>query len=326
MDLPFDPSTYRVDMERGRFRALRQWQRDRKVLVKAYEARGEQPALRVENDGASIAATDGTLTWVGHSTFILRVAGKTIYTDPIFSSRAGGVVKRHVAPSPRLADAPRPDLVLLSHNHYDHLDAASVKALGTDAAFRVPRGVKKWFTSRKFRDVEELDWWQTTETAGFKLTFVPAQHFSGRALWDRNKTQWGGWVLETLRGFTLYFAGDSGYFSGFKEIGARFPHIDVAIIPIGAYWPRNFMEEVHVSPAEAVQAFLDVGARTFVPCHWGTFRLAMEALDDPPRHLAAAWADAKLAPERLLSPVIGETIALPGAAAGLTPVRGDATA
>src|SRR5581483_7499626 len=158
-----------------------------------------------------------------------------------------------------------------------------------------------------FTSVVERSWWEDALLDGHRLTCVPAQHFSGRTPWGRDRTLWAGWVVEGARGSKVYFAGDSGYFAGFREIGEAFPGLDLALIPIGAYAPRWFMAPVHVDPPEAGQAFLDCGAKTLLPIHWGAFRLADEPIDEPPKVLQAWWEQQKLDPARLKVPKLGES-------------------
>jgi len=181
--------------------------------------------------------------------------------------------------------------VLISHNHYDHLDLPSVKALAAQAGgpprFYVPLGLAPWFQDAGITTTTEMDWWDSREDAGLKVNFVPAQHWSARTLWDRNETLWGGFVVEHPR-FRFLFTGDTGYSRDFSDIGQRFGSIDLAAIPIGAYDPRWFMAPQHVDPDESVLIHRDVHARQSLAVHWGTFVLTDEPLDEPPKKLAQA--------------------------------------
>jgi N-acyl-phosphatidylethanolamine-hydrolysing phospholipase D len=261
---------------------------------------------RVHNDGASLRAERErpSVTWIGHATLLVQANGVSVLTDPIFSERISGFVRRLAPPGVALEHLPPLDLCVISHNHRDHLDEPSVLALGRDVQFAVPLGLGNWMRRRGFRRVLELDWWQTAEfAAGARVTLVPAQHWSQRSLGDANTTLWGGFVIET-RAARFYFAGDTGYPAAFQEIGARCPGIDYALLPIGAYEPRWFMQPQHMSPADAASAFRELGARFLVPMHWGTFRLTDEPLDEPPRRLREAMAEQL---DRIIELSIGQT-------------------
>ena len=284
------------------------WRRERRALprkVPFHVPRVEASTPLPPPPERGIAAT-----WSGHSSVVLQLDGRTYLLDPVWSERVGGVVRRLTAPGLAWEHLPPVDGIVISHNHYDHLDAATVKRLPRGTPVLCPTGVGPWFRSRGFTRVHERSWWEAAELDGHRLTCVPAQHFSGRTLWDRDRTLWGGWVIEGHRGSRAYYAGDSGYFRGFREIGEAFPGIDLALVPIGAYLPRWFMQPVHVDPPEAIQAFLDSGARTMLPVHWGTFRLADEPLDEPPKALQQAWREKGLDPARLLLPALGERVVL----------------
>jgi L-ascorbate metabolism protein UlaG (beta-lactamase superfamily) len=267
------------------------------------------PPARV--DPGHVAAT-----FIGHSTFLLRTATTVFITDPVFTANAGPFgrlgPRRVRPPAIALGDLPRVDVVLLSHNHYDHLQPSSIAAIGGDVVTalgvgRHLRGVtgirpehgdvppeggndrpgRDPGASAFRRNLRELDWWQSAEIHGATITAVPAQHFSARTPWDRNATLWCGFVVQ-VDGVTFYFAGDTGYMPQFAEIGDRCPRIDVALLPIGAYEPRWFMAPIHMNPDEAVRAHLDLGARASVGMHFGTFRLTDEGIDEPVRALERA--------------------------------------
>ncbi|WNC94752.1 MBL fold metallo-hydrolase [Paraburkholderia sp. FT54] len=253
--------------------------------------------------------SENTMTWIGHATALLQIDGANILTDPMFSERASPFSfigpKRRVAPGLTLAELPHIDVVLISHSHYDHLDAQSVQALngqpGGPPLFLVPLGIKEWLAKKGITNAQELDWGDRTQASGLDFWFVPATHWSARSLTDRNETLWGGWVLKTppraAHPFSLYFAGDTGYSGDFRRIGAAFGCFDLALIPIGAYAPRWFMGPQHVDPQRAVQIFRDVHAKKAIGIHWGTFELADEPLDEPPNKLAAATREAGLPAE-----------------------------
>lgn len=252
------------------------------------------------------------LAWLGHASFLLRLGGRTVAVDPVLSERILGAGRRLTPPG--LDRLPPLDLLLISHNHYDHLDAPTVRALPRDTPVVAPGGLGRWFRRRGFTDVTELDWWESVELAplaaaggALAVAFVPAHHWSRRGVFDHCASLWGGWVLTAAGGQRLYHAGDSGYGSFFTEIGARYPGIDVAMLPVGAYAPRWFMQPVHVDPEEAVRAAQDVGARTLVPMHWGTFRLSREPVLEPIERTRAAWAAADRDPADLWDLAVGES-------------------
>jgi L-ascorbate metabolism protein UlaG (beta-lactamase superfamily) len=220
--------------------------------------------------------SEPSLTWIGHSTFLIQMGGLNIVTDPVWARRMA-FRSRMAPPGIELSDMPPVDLVLISHSHYDHMHISSLRRLCGPKKMFVPAGLKQMLTRRGFQQIEEFHWWEDISVNGVKITFVPAQHWTRRHLWDMNSSHWGGWVLEADHGPSVYFAGDSGYFRGFKEIGRKFD-IDVALLPIGAYDPEWFMASQHINPEEALKAYLDVGASTFVPMHYGAFKLS----DDTP--------------------------------------------
>jgi L-ascorbate metabolism protein UlaG (beta-lactamase superfamily) len=270
------------------------------------------PPLHV--DPGAIAAT-----FVGHSTFLLRTADAVVLTDPMFTTHAGPFGRlgpRRVRPPALPLDRlPIPDVVLVSHNHYDHLQPSSLRrcAQGAEPQFVTALGLGPVLRRLTLHNVIELDWWDAVDLgAGRTIICVPAQHFSARTPFDRNRTLWCGFVLHTGSG-TIYFAGDSGYGPHFAEIGRRCPPIDLALLPIGAYEPRWFMQPVHMNPAEAVQAHLDVGATVSIGMHFGTFQLTDEAIDEPLDALDRALDEGGLPDEAFRTLDFGETLVLPPA-------------
>lgn len=257
--------------------------------------------------------SEPTLTWIGHDSFLLQLDGRNILTDPHFSRRASPVQfagpERWVAPGLALADLPPIDMVFISHSHYDHLDENSVCEIARrhpHARFFVPLGLKAWFDAHGIDNTVEQDWWEQRHHDGFTLHAVPVQHFSGRTLLDRNRTLWCGWVIESSTR-RVFFAGDSGYSADFEDIGARFPSMDLSLIPIGAYEPRWFMQAMHVNPEDAVKIHQDVRSQLSVAMHWGTFRLTLEPMDEPPRRLQAALTAAGIPPDQFIVMHHGET-------------------
>ncbi len=266
-------------------------------------------APRVSYDREAIARSP-TLTWIGHATFLVGMDGVTFLTDPMFSDRAGPVSfagpRRLTPPGVPLDAIPTLDFVLLSHDHYDHADLASVRRLAARGVrFVVPRGLGDWIKSAG-GDAMELDWWQDVELGGVRLTCVPARHFSGRSLWDSDRRLWAGWIVAgpTRR---FYHAGDTGYSPEFAALGERFGPIDLAAVPIGAYLPAAIMHPVHTTPEEALQVGLDVRARRIVAMHFGTFDLADEPLDEPPQRFRREAERLGLGPDRAWVLKIGET-------------------
>jgi N-acyl-phosphatidylethanolamine-hydrolysing phospholipase D len=261
---------------------------------------------RVANDGAALRDNRAapTLTWVGHSTLLVQLDGVNVLTDPHWSPRASPVSfagpRRVMPPGLRFEDLPPVHVVVISHDHYDHLDVATVTRLAQShrPRFLVPLGFKAWFADLGITDVEELDWWQARRVGGVTFTCVPAQHFSGRTLFDRNRRLWSGWTIAG-RDRRLYFAGDTAYNPALKEIGERLGPFDVAALPIGAYLPPVIMKAGHTTPEEALRLFADVRGRLFVPIHWGTFDLTEEPLEEPPRRLMAEAERLGLGPDRV---------------------------
>ncbi|UQX03861.1 MBL fold metallo-hydrolase [Streptomyces sp. RerS4] len=260
------------------------------------------------------AAQPGELsvTWAGHASWVLRTGGLTVLTDPVWSRRILGTPARVTPVGVPWEDLPPVDAVVISHNHYDHLDAPTLKRLPRDTALFVPAGLAPWCRRRRFTRVTELDWWESAELGGVRFDFVPAHHWSRRFLLDTCRTLWGGWVLtDTATGRKVYFAGDSGYGHWFGEIGRRHPGIDLALLPIGAYAPRWWLRDVHTDPEEAVQACLDVGARRMAPMHWATFVLSAEPVMEPLHRARAAWSRTGLPRDHLWDLPIGATRTLP---------------
>jgi len=251
------------------------------------------PPVRAASD--RIAAT-----FIGHSTFLVQVGGICVLTDPIWSQRCSPVrfagPRRVRRPGQSLDALPGVDLLLVTHNHYDHMDLPTLRRVRRRWAPAVATGLgnARHLAKAGIRGAVELDWWQSTDLAGARVTYVPAQHFSSRTLRDRNRSLWGGFVVEA-GGAVVYFAGDSGYCPHFAEIGQRFPRIDLALLPIGAYEPRWFMRQQHVDPKEAVQAHLDLRPRRSLGMHFGTFQLTDEAIDAPVAALHQARASAGVA-------------------------------
>ncbi|HET9228686.1 MAG TPA: MBL fold metallo-hydrolase [Thermoanaerobaculia bacterium] len=256
----------------------------------------------VQNDGAYLKdkGQPVSVTWVGHSTFAVQDEGDVFLTDPHWGHRAL-VPPRLSPPGIPLESIPEDAFAVLSHNHYDHMDTWTVRRLPPSIPWFAPLGLGKWLRNQGPSQVTELDWWQSARHGRWTVTCLPAQHWSNRIGMARHSTLWCGWLLDN-GSRRYYFAGDSGYFHGFAEIGRRFHPIDVALIPIGAYEPRWFMKYQHIDPAEALLAFQETGARHMIPMHWGTFDLTDEPADLAPRVLKQAGAD----PDRVHILAVGE--------------------
>ena len=276
-------------------------------------------------------AQQPAVTWIGHATVLAQLGGLSLLTDPIFAERASpfGFVgpKRQQPPAIALPDLPHIDLVVVSHNHYDHLNRAAVTALarqpGGAPLFVVPLGLADWFRAAGLQNVVELDWWQSHRLVmpgrdDVEVMLVPAQHWSARGLNDRMRTLWGGFAV-LASDCHLFFAGDTAYSRDFLDIRAHLAArqtdaagggFDLALLPIGAYAPRWFMASQHVDVAEAVKIHLDVGAKRSLGIHWGTFALTDEPLDEPPRLLMQERAAQGLGADDFFTLAIGGTCRL----------------
>jgi L-ascorbate metabolism protein UlaG (beta-lactamase superfamily) len=250
-------------------------------------------------------------TWIGHATYALRIGGLTILTDPVWSDLIPGVRRRLAPPGLGLEAVAPVDAVVISHNHYDHLDAPTIRRLPRNTPIFVPGMLGAWFRRRSFTRVTELDWWNASRVGDVTITFTPAHHWSRRGMRDTCKTLWGGWLF-TYGDLSIHFAGDSGYGPRLAEIGARFPGLDLAILPIGAYQPAWFMQRNHLNPEEAVAACGDLGAARMATMHWGTFVLSAEPILEPPQRATAAWAAAGRAEGDLFNLPIGGSAVIEG--------------
>lgn len=296
-----------------------QWQRWRDGLPQPpADLTGLLP-VRPDIDWLRQNRSETAVTWIGHASVLLQVGGLNILTDPIFSDRASPLSwigpKRRTPPALLPADLPHIDIVIVSHNHYDHLDLPTLQALhaqpGGPPRFLMPLGVGDWLQRQGISKVTQFDWWQSLPLPAATLHFVPVQHWSARGLFDRFETLWGGWVIESGQGphaLKIFFTGDTGYSQDFAEIQQRFGRFDFAMIPIGAYAPRWFMQHQHVDPAQAVQIHLDLQATRSLGIHWGTFELTDEALDEPPRALRQALQARAVDPASFITTAPGEIL------------------
>lgn len=239
------------------------------------------------------------ITWIGHATALIQYKNRSILTDPHLTMNAAPVANfgpvRAVPPALKVDELPNVDYVVISHNHYDHLDHDTVELLGNDVHWLVPLGLKKWLMKRDISPerITELDWWQQWDSEeGAAFTLTPAKHWSKRTLFDTNKTLWGSWSIQ-LYDFKVWFGGDTGYDGDmFKDIGSQLGPFDLALIPIGAYSPRYFMAEQHIDPEQAIMTHQDIRAKTSIGIHWGTFELTHEPFLEP-RELLNQLIDAE---------------------------------
>ena len=292
--------------ERGPRDMLR-WQLER--LRGSRPTQADSPAPFRSNDGKLVQELPASLTWVGHASFVLRLGNAFVAVDPIFSERISGVVKRLAPVGLSYEALPPLDVVCLTHNHRDHLDMPTLKRLGPKPLYVVPLGNGPLLKDAGFPNVVELDWWETHRLGSLEITLVPARHWSMRFPWDRNDMLWGGYVFRGPEG-TAYHSGDTALFDTFSEIGKRMGPIDWAMLPIGAYEPRWFMQPQHMNPEDAGQAFEMLGARSFVAMHWGTFKLTDEPTSEPPGRMRTWFSERGIDPGRLWILDVGETRAL----------------
>jgi len=282
-----------------------------------YFRSGDGAPERVSNDGAFLREnalhSEPTVTWIGHATLLVQMEHITFLTDPTWSDRPSPVPfigpRRFVDPGVTIEQLPAIDFVLISHNHYDHLDIPTLRQLAKrnpDTRFFVPLGNADLLHRNGIDQVTELDWGGEATYEGATIHCLPSLHWSKRALNDNRKALWSSWaVVGEQRRF--YFAGDTGYFDGFAKIGERLGPFDLAALPIGAYEPRAMMRDAHMNPEEAVAAAVDLNAQRAVGIHYGTFDLTDEPLDEPPARFQRAASQHNVAPDALWVLKIGET-------------------
>ena len=261
------------------------------------------------------------VTWLGHSTFLIQYGKTNLLTDPILSKRASPVSfagpKRLVPMPVGIKDLPPIDFVIISHNHYDHLDQWTIEKLGNNPRYLVPLRLGKWFEDMGINkdNILEFDWWDTSTVDGITATATPSQHWSGRGLTDRFKSLWAAWHIE-IGGFSFWFAGDTGYNPyQFKAVGKRWNGVDLALIPIGAYSPRWFMKKYHINPDEAIKIHEDVRATKSIGMHWGTFQLSAEPIDEPKNLIEQAVTNERIKSGEFITMAIGESLTIPNTSA-----------
>jgi L-ascorbate metabolism protein UlaG (beta-lactamase superfamily) len=292
---------------------LVKWMRNRErgQWQEIYDASpGPRPPVHVAGDSIRV-------TFVNHSTFLIQCDGLNILTDPVWSGRASPVnwagPRRMRPPGIRFEDLPGIDIILLSHNHYDHLDIKTLKKLHEQfrPAVYCPLGVGKYLRNNGIDMVTEMDWWDERPIAeDLQLICTPAQHFSGRGMFDRDRTLWAGFAIKSSAG-TVYFAGDSGYGDFFREIGRRAGPVILSLLPIGAYKPQWFMAPIHTSPEDAVRIHLEMGSQMSVGTHFGTFPLADDGMDDAVKDLEAALGKFNVPPGEFVAMEEGGSLLVP---------------
>jgi L-ascorbate metabolism protein UlaG (beta-lactamase superfamily) len=292
--------------------ALQPFSKVPKLLLQSRTRWPEQVAV-VPAVPPSLDGSTAVVTFVGHSTFLIQTPAGNILTDPMYSERAGPWnllgPRRVRPPAVTLDDLPPVSIVLLSHGHYDHLDLQTLRALARrfDPLVIAPLGHDAIVRSAGVRNVETLDWWDGSKRAPLAVTMTPAHHFTARTPFDRNRALWGGFVVGAGNR-RIYFAGDTAYVPFFADIRERLGPIDLALLPIGAYEPRWFMRSVHMNPAEAVQAHLDLEAAQSIGMHFGTFQLTTEGIDDPVNALAGALRERNVPASRFRAIGFGESV------------------
>lgn len=285
------------------FTDLKKWRTERSKKLKDESVQipqaDQMDVLRLQDN-----RTDFSITWVGHSTFLIQVNGFNILTDPVWAKRMG-FQKRLTEPGLSLNELPLIDFVFISHGHYDHLDFGTIRKLKGDITFFVPVGLKSAFKIRGYKKVIEANWWDSFRHGDIAFTFVPAQHWTRRTLTDINTSHWGGWIIQAQEK-TIYFVGDTGYFRGFKEIGEKF-EIDFVLMPIGAYEPEWFMNSSHINPEDAITAFQETGGKVMIPMHYGAYRLADDTGPEALERLLLHWKKLQLPNNQLTILKHGET-------------------
>jgi L-ascorbate metabolism protein UlaG (beta-lactamase superfamily) len=289
------------------FKALAQWQKERHSKRKDLTAQIPQAKKKVTEELKN-NRKKASITWIGHSTFLIQLDGLNILTDPVWA-KWQGTQKRLTSPGLKIEDLPEIDVVVISHGHYDHLDFSSIRRLKGNPTYYVPNGLKKLFVKRGYSNTVEAEWWDSFDNQNLKLTFVPAQHWTRRSLFDMNSSHWGGWMFEEVHsGQTIYFVGDTGYFRGFREIAEKVENINYVLMPIGAYEPEWFMKTSHINPEDAIKAFRELKASTFIPMHYGAYRLADDTGPEALGRLISEWERLNLNRKQLCVLDIGGTI------------------
>ncbi|CNE14663.1 MBL fold hydrolase [Yersinia nurmii] len=298
-------------------RDLKRWREERKRQSLPKPPSQGYPAFIAQwCQQADFSGEDDAAWWLGHACVLLRIGGRTVLFDPVLSSRASplhfyGPHRKTPVPT-KVEGLPNIDVIVISHNHYDHLDVRTVTQLlkhSPQVSFVVPLGLKPWLLNHGVKVIHEMDWWESNKIADTEFHCVPARHWSMRTPWDRNHSLWSGWVVKQ-QGINFYFSGDTGYCKQLVEIGERLGPFNYAALPIGAYAPRWFMQAQHMDPQQSVQLHQQFSEPVTIPIHWGVFELADESLDEPPEQLALALAAADCDKGRFKPIKIGGRITL----------------
>jgi N-acyl-phosphatidylethanolamine-hydrolysing phospholipase D len=284
-------------------------------IIKAQKP--DRLAITVSDEWKSLAPqSTHYAVWIGHATYLLNTGDLTVLTDPVFSERASPVSwagpERLIPPVISLEQLPSIDAVVISHNHYDHLDIPSLKTLqknNPNMLIFVPQGDKKLLDAEGLTNVSQFRWWQSIKVNKTEFTFTPVQHWSGRGITGKNTSLWGGWFLKSPS-LSVYHAGDTGYSNDFVVTQERLGTPDFDVIPNGGYEPRSYMKNKHVNPAEAVQIALDLQVKRSFGMHWGTFVLTDEPIEEPRKMLVQALKERNLAPNFFIAPAPGAILSL----------------
>ncbi|WP_414148639.1 MBL fold metallo-hydrolase [Erwinia sp. BNK-24-b] len=296
---------------------LQRWRKERKAQGLPFPpAAGYDGFIRQWWQRADLSGQDDAVWWLGHACILLRVAGKYTLIDPALSERASPLSfygpQRKTPAALEIDDLPSLDCVLISHNHYDHLDTPTIKKIlrrFPHVQFVVPLGLAPWFRKKGAKQVTQLDWWEKADVVGLEVFAVPARHWSMRTPYDRNRSLWCGWVVKNSA-LSFWFSGDSGYTDNLLDIPRRLGPFNLAALPVGAYAPQWFMRGQHMDPQQAVYLHQQLGQPVTIPIHWGVFELADESLDEPPSVLAEAMQEAQQDEVRFSAWKIGAKMAL----------------
>lgn len=296
---------------------VKKWQKNRKAnKLPLPPKQGYEHFILNWLQTIDLSGQNDAIWWLGHASIMLRISGRIILIDPVLSDRISPVSfwgPKRMTPAPITVNAlPKVDMVLISHNHYDHLDKQTITAIAKSSPnveFYVPLGLKNWFQAQGISRITELDWWDEIQLDWFSLTFTPAKHWSVRTLFDKNRSLWGGFVIK-VPGFSFYFSGDSAYSPSLHSIYDNLGPFDLVCLPIGAYLPRWFMNLAHMDPADAVKLYQYFGQPKVIPIHWGVFELGDESLDEPPIELKLSLKEAGLVDHRFEPFKIGQRLDL----------------